>query len=744
MSRRSYEDELATEREMNEEYLRLLVEREERVSELGPLVPRPANTIWHGNTPTVSRPPSDALIGRVSLECDDPDLADFYIGSRHLRSDTMLVISPFGPIAGLFYEGRDWDPRRIPDRDTEPDPGTLQARRSFESRGREIVELVDDVEPEANLDTVFRNGARPPVVLEPPPVILGHPPDVAEPPAPLMGSAIPAPAGGMPPRAPSLPVAVGTLDPGDDVPDEQGDSGSHGTPTEAAEHSDSSAGSPLALRRAESLVMNALDRPRDTRLHSVLSTLQPDQFRFVTWPAAEYLAVQGHPGTGKTIVATHRAAFLTHPDNPDCLKRVGLVGPTDEWTSHVFSVLNETGARGVEVLSMETLIRGLADGQLAKDRRSSGLAHPLHRENERPFQTDWTIGRIAERAVSELAAELSRTTDQQKKMRLVTKRIIEACAMGAPLVTDLTPDCREWLQAARSYDHARGDASYLLFLAGVGTAIQPPSSKALYEHLIVDEVQDLRPAEWRILDALLRGDGNWSLFGDMNQRRADVSWDSWAAVMSHLGLGSDDGSSPEPEVLRTGYRSNDAILRYAGWLLPRSERNQRSLRDGADDSVRVRRVRSEDVLATAEEEARALAEEFSEGVVAVIVWSQESHNRMRNLALECGWRRAKGPANRTTFTLREPPASKDESGRRATLRILRAVQARGLEFDGVMVVEPADFQQNLGRHGSLYTSLTRANKKLVVVHSEPLPQELRGRVRSDPARRRAAEADTRQ
>ncbi len=52
-----------------------------------------------------------------------------------------------------------------------------------------------------------------------------------------------------------------------------------------------------------------------------------------------------------------------------------------------------------------------------------------------------------------------------------------------------------------------------------------------------------------------------------------------------------------------------------------------------------------------------------------------------------------------------------------------------------MVVEPGDFQKNVGRHGSLYTSLTRANKKLVVVHSKALPKELKGRVRSNPGQR---------
>ena len=234
---------------------------------------------------------------------------------------------------------------------------------------------------------------------------------------------------------------------------------------------------------------------------------------------------------------------------------------------------------------------------------------------------------------------------------------------------------------------------------------------------------------------LLRPEGRWSLFGDMNQRRADVSWASWDSLLTHLEIVPADGSTPDPEVLSIGYRSNDVILRYAGWLLPRHQRSHGTLRGGAEDSVQVRRVRSADLFGRAEEAARRFAEEFSDGVVAVIVWSQGHFGQMRDHVLECGWRRVQGRANRTTFTLREPPASGADPVRRGILRIVRAVHARGLEFDAVVVVEPSDFQKNLGRHGSLYTSLTRANKKLVVAHSKPLPQELKGRVRSDPAQR---------
>jgi hypothetical protein len=51
-------------------------------------------------------------------------------------------------------------------------------------------------------------------------------------------------------------------------------------------------------------------------------------------------------------------------------------------------------------------------------------------------------------------------------------------------------------------------------------------------------------------------------------------------------------------------------------------------------------------------------------------------------------------------------------------------EARGLEFDAVVVVEPADFRANSGSDGRLYTSLTRANLELVVVHARPLPAAL--------------------
>jgi len=61
------------------------------------------------------------------------------------------------------------------------------------------------------------------------------------------------------------------------------------------------------------------------------------------------------------------------------------------------------------------------------------------------------------------------------------------------------------------------------------------------------------------------------------------------------------------------------------------------------------------------------------------------------------------------------------------IRLITPDHARGVEFDAVVVVEPAAFPRNLGRFGPLCTSLTRANRELNVVHAQSLPEALRRR-----------------
>jgi superfamily I DNA/RNA helicase len=104
-------------------------------------------------------------------------------------------------------------------------------------------------------------------------------------------------------------------------------------------------------------------------------------------------------------------------------------------------------------------------------------------------------------------------------------------------------------------------------------------------------------------------------------------------------------------------------------------------------------------------EAEQLAGRYPAGLTAVITnHPQLVSDRIRN----AGWTRG------------HQAWTRDE----LKVVVLSPPDARGLEYDGVVVVEPAEFPQNVGRSGPLYTSLTRAVQELTVVHARPLPSGL--------------------
>ncbi len=179
---------------------------------------------------------------------------------------------------------------------------------------------------------------------------------------------------------------------------------------------------------------------------------------------------------------------------------------------------------------------------------------------------------------------------------------------------------------------------------------------------------------------------------------------SWQQSLKFLDLAADT----HVEDYRSVFRSTSAIHRFASHLLPRHERDRMAVQEEGSRPV-TWKVRPAD-LATATVTAGAkLARDHRGGTVAVI---GVEVGPLRSAFAMHGWRaRAAG--------------SDEFSDGELTLRVLSADDARGLEFDAVVVVEPMDFPKNLGRHGLLYTSLTRANRSLAVVHAKPLPDELR-------------------
>lgn len=105
----------------------------------------------------------------------------------------------------------------------------------------------------------------------------------------------------------------------------------------------------------------AVDAPRDGRMNDIIATIAADQDRIVRSPLNQVTVVQGGPGTGKTVVALHRAAWLlyTHRDR---LAKDGVlvVGPSTAFLRYIDQVLPSLGETDVVLLTPGQLYPGVS------------------------------------------------------------------------------------------------------------------------------------------------------------------------------------------------------------------------------------------------------------------------------------------------------------------------------------------------------------------------------------------------
>lgn len=120
--------------------------------------------------------------------------------------------------------------------------------------------------------------------------------------------------------------------------------------------------------QGEGALLAALNARRTGKMTDIVSTIQAEQDRIIRAPLPGTLVVQGGPGTGKTAVALHRAAYLlyTHRDR---LKTAGvlLVGPSDSFMRYIERVLPSLGETGVVMSSVGRLLPGINAVAEARD-----------------------------------------------------------------------------------------------------------------------------------------------------------------------------------------------------------------------------------------------------------------------------------------------------------------------------------------------------------------------------------------
>jgi DNA helicase-2/ATP-dependent DNA helicase PcrA len=661
MSSSETDQVLADERSAEQQYNAFLKERSETRVEIS----TPRNAIMtQDRLARTNYPQSGQLIGRVRLAGASgvvDGAEDFYIGTSHGRANGVEVFSWRAPVACTFYRGRDHH-------------SLCEYVVGVRTLGHEsnTVAQFDDEPTAAEAPTpLFRRG------------VFTVPRTAPRTPVPAADRSTPRLLSVDVPEPPAVSVAP------------QGSPSKTGLPSKPHETG------PFIGLRAAPILLQKLAAPKNADLSPVLSTLQPDQYDAITRSATDSVIFQGHPGTGKTIIAAHRLAYLTNPEARERKANglVMLIGPTREYAQHVqpaVSSLVGNADEDVIVSSLPALLDELA-----------GIRDDPHGDTR---TDDPTLA--GDEIVPYLAATFSEVRgmgqydelDRPAAVRLAYERLRVDPAFPGGRAMDSS--WYRYLRALPPFEEARSIVNLRTVLAYFGIRFRKPAWFVDIAHVVVDEAQDVHPIEWEILGRLGPRQG-WTILGDLNQRRTELTYRSWKPVATKLGI-ENEGHAPI-EILDRGYRSTSSIMRYANQLLPRADRGIRSLRGEGVEPKRVRAAQRDKLPASAVGEAISLLNRMSGGSVAIIAGTTP---QIMTALRQAGWST-------------QSEGSQVWIGPEGAIRLLSHDQARGLEFDGVVVVEPADFPKNEGRLGSLYTSLTRANKELVVVNHRALPDALR-------------------
>jgi hypothetical protein len=267
---------------------------------------------------------------------------------------------------------------------------------------------------------------------------------------------------------------------------------------------------------------------------------------------------------------------------------------------------------------------------------------------------------------------------------------------SADVLTDEEQKTLLWTRPPRTPRAAKFSAADAVLIDEVAGLLERETSVG---HVVIDEAQDLSPMQCRAI-ARRSEHGSITLLGDLAQGTAPWAASDWRTSLEHLG-------KPDAAVvpLTIGFRVPAVVLALANRLLP-------ALGVDVPEAVSLRRDGHLEIRASTSVDADTVAEVRSalkhEGSVAVIA-ADAAVARLRAALATSGIE----------------TATPDDVDSAARVTVVPATLVKGLEYDHVVVVEPARIvaaePRGLNR---LYVVLTRAVSRLSVVHAEPLPAPL--------------------
>ncbi len=555
----------------------------------------------------------------------------------------------------------------------------------------------------------------------------------------------------------------------------------------------------------EGALMAQLSRARDRSMHSIVATIQAEQDKAIRAPSRGVTTISGGPGTGKTVVALHRAAYLLYTDR----RRyegggVLIIGPSGVFMRYIERVLPSLGETAVALRSLGEVVDGVRatrhdEPAIADVKGSERMAELLRRAARQAvpgaprdfklFYRDDTLvldrqllGRIRRQLLSQgrrnrqiprVASALLDALWRQVRGERGRERGREAfndellsndsfldfavswwppldahqvlgwlrdpdflARVGdgvvshddqalllkswgddlsiedIPLIDELRYALGDVPQRtdedSELGDHVGGDLQELTTAsereyAPSGRPWAPPTHRIEddpFAHVLIDEAQDLTPMQWRMVGRRGRS-ASWTIVGDPAQSSWPVPAESARARAEAL-----EGKELHEFHLSTNYRNSSEIYEYAAAYAERVGLD-------ADLPTAVRSTGVEPTVITdaedLEEAVRAevvrLAGEVA-GTVGIVV---PVARRTEVNSWLASWPELAADAP-SAGTAAATPSGEDR------VVVLTGLDTKGLEFDGIIVVAPAEIEQEsqTGR-ATLYVVLTRATQLLSIV-----------------------------
>lgn len=548
---------------------------------------------------------------------------------------------------------------------------------------------------------------------------------------------------------------------------------------------DAASGRPEGIR-GYSTLLAAIQRGRTGQLGDIVATIQGEQDEIIRSPQAGVLVVQGGPGTGKTVVALHRAAYLLYTHRfPLEDQGVLVIGPNRVFLRYIERVLPSLGEAGVEQVVLADLVPDVLWARYGVDRADSPLTARVKgdermslvidkavTDRERALRDDLVLpfrtGYVRLRA--DESARIVRAAQRRYRRHNAARKWLEGEVWSALAATwregDVTghdvkdavrhlPETRAALErmwpvltpaqllhdlygspallklaASRHFTEVeymslhrpraadvtevRWTDNDAALLDEARNYLGPRPSKAgkpddddirTYGHIVVDEVQDLTPMQLRMVSRRSLN-GSMTVVGDIAQATGALAPRDWSDVLAHLP------AQREARVvgLSVGYRIPGLIMELANKVMLAATPTLRaptSVRTG-DERPEFVRVPAAELLGAVVQATKELDAAIGDGNIAVVVPDalfEDVASAFTSAGIE------HGEATR--------------SGLGMGITVVPVSVVKGLELDGVVVVEPARIvSDDTAGLRALYVALTRSTQRLTVVHAADLPDAM--------------------